>query len=146
MLNWIGRTLVVTASAGLLLSVGAAAPAQAEKKSKVIQTQAVWVEFNPEAKTIAVKVKKPGKKPKDKSLKLKKGKDATFNVKPEGSVLTRTTVKINGLGGKLTDIPVGKSVNVYWIPDPKNEGKRFARSIDVIFSEEELKEKWKETE
>ena len=144
MSNWIGRILVGLATAGFLLSLGAAAPAQAEKKSKVIQTQAVWAEFNPDAKTVTVKVKKPGKKPKNKSLKLKKGQDATFNVKPEGSVLTRTTVKINGLGGALTDIPVGKSVNVYWIPDPKDDEKRFARSIDVIFSEEELKERWKE--
>jgi len=130
----------------LLLGGAIATPASAEKKSKVIQTEAKWVEFDPEAKTVTITVKKTGKKPKDKSLKLKKGQKATFTVKPEGSVLTRTTVKINGLGGALTDIPVGKSVNIYWIPDDENEGKRFARSIDVIFSQEEMEAKWKEVD
>ena len=143
MSSFMGRILLGLAAMGLLLGGAIATPASAEKKSKVIQTEAKWVEFDPEAKTVTVPVKKTGKKPKDKSLKLKKGQKATFTVKPEGSVLTRTTVKINGLGGALTDIPVGKSVNIYWIPDDENEGKRFARSIDVIFSQEEIEAKWK---
>lgn len=141
-----GRILLVLATLGLLLGGPLATTAGAEKKSKVIQTEAKWVEFDPEAKTVTARVKKTGKKPKNKALKLKKGQDATFNVKPEGSVLTRTTVKINGLGGVLTDIPAGKTVNLYWIPDPNNDGKRFARSIDVIFSREELEAKWKEVD
>ena len=143
MSSFMGRVLLGLAALGLLLGGAIATPASAEKKSKVIQTEAKWVEFDPEAKTVTITVKKTGKKPKDKSLKLKKGQKATFTVKPEGSVLTRTTVKINGLGGALTDIPVGKSVNIYWIPDDENEGKRFARSIDVIFSQEEMEAKWK---
>ena len=146
MSSFMGRVLLGLAALGLLLGGAIATPASAEKKSKVIQTEAKWVEFDPEAKTVTVTVKKTGKKPKDKSLKLKKGQKATFTVKPEGSVLTRTTVKINGLGGALTDIPVGKSVNIYWIPDDENEGKRFARSIDVIFSQEEMEAKWKEVD
>lgn len=143
MSSFMGRILLGLAAVGLLLGGAIATPASAEKKSKVIQTEAKWVEFDPEAKTVTITVKKTGKKPKDSSLKLKKGQKATFTVKPEGSVLTRTTVKINGLGGVLTDIPVGKSVNIYWIPDDENEGKRFARSIDVIFSQEEMDAKWK---
>ena len=146
MSSFMGRVLLGLAALGLLLGGAIATPASAEKKSKVIQTEAKWVEFDPEAKTVTITVKKTGKKPKDKSLKLKKGQKATFTVKPEGSVLTRTTVKINGLGGALTDIPVGKSVNIYWIPDDENEGKRFARSIDVIFSQEEMEAKWKEVD
>ena len=146
MSSFMGRILLGLAAVGLLLGGAIATPASAEKKSKVIQTEAKWVEFDPEAKTVTVTVKKTGKKPKNKSLKLKKGQKATFTVKPEGSVLTRTTVKINGLGGALTDIPVGKSVNIYWIPDDENEGKRFARSIDVIFSQEEMEAKWKEVD
>ena len=146
MSSFMGRILLGLAAVGLLLGGAIATPASAEKKSKVIQTEAKWVEFDPEAKTVTITVKKTGKKPKDKSLKLKKGQKATFTVKPEGSVLTRTTVKINGRGGALTDIPVGKSVNIYWIPDDENEGKRFARSIDVIFSQEEMEAKWKEVD
>ena len=146
MSSFMGRVLLGLAALGLLLGGAIATPASAEKKSKVIQTEAKWAEFDPEAKTVTVTVKKTGKKPKNKSLKLKKGQKATFTVKPEGSVLTRTTVKINGLGGALTDIPVGKSVNIYWIPDDENEGKRFARSIDVIFSQEEMEAKWKEVD
>ncbi len=143
MLHRIGRILVAAAALGLCLGLGMATSAGAEKKSRVIKTVAVWVAFDAENKTLTVKVKKPGRKPKDKALYLKKGRDAIFNVKPEGSVLTRTTVKINGLGGTFADVPPGKTVNLYWIPDEKKEGERFARSIDVIFSEEELREKWK---
>jgi hypothetical protein len=143
MLHRIGRILVAAAALGLCLGLGMATSAGAEKKSRVIKTVAVWVAFDAENKTLTVKVKKPGRKPKDKALYLKKGRDAIFNVKPEGSVLTRTTVKINGLGGTFADVPPGKTVNLYWIPDEKKEGERFASSIDVIFSEEELREKWK---
>lgn len=146
MLSFTGRILLVLAALGLLLGGPLATTAGAEKKSKVIQTEAKWVAFDPEAKTVTVRVTKTGKKPKDKGLKLKKGQNATFNVKPEGSVLTRTTVKINGLGGKLTDIETGKTVNVYWIPDPKSEGNRFARSIDVTLSREEWEAKTKAVE
>ena len=143
MSSFMGRVLLGLAALGLLLGGAIATPASAEKKSKVIQTEAKWVEFDPEAKTVTVTVKRTGKKPKDKSLKLKKGQKATFNVKPEGSVLTRTTVKIMGLGGALTDVEPGRTVNVYWIPDEKNEGKRFARSIDVTLSREEWEAKTK---
>ena len=57
--------------------------------------------------------------------------------------MTRTTVKINGLGGELTDIPAGKTVNIYWQPDEKQPGQRWAKMIDVILSEEELEERYK---
>ena len=137
MLSFTGRILLVLATLGLLLGGPLATTAGAEKKSKVIQTEAKWVAFDPAAKTVTARVTKTGKKPKNKDLKLKKGQNATFNVKPEGSVLTRTTVKINGLGGKLTDVEPGKTVNIYWIPDEKNKDQRFARSIDVTLSREE---------
>ena len=58
------------------------------------------------------------------------------------SVLTRTSVAINGVKGEITDIPEGKTVLIYWVPDEKKEGEYFARKIDVIFSEEELDEKY----
>jgi hypothetical protein len=67
---------------------------------------------------------------------------AVFNVQPEGSVLSRTSVAINGKKGALTDIPTGKTVIVYWIPDAKDAKARFARKIDVILSEAELDAKY----
>jgi len=116
-----------------------AAPATAQPKAKSTQSEAEWVNFNPCDKTVTVKVKKAGKGGKPpKELKLKQGKEASFNVKPEGSILVRTSVAINGKKGELKDIPVGKTVNIYWVPDEKDPSKRFARKIDVILSEEEL--------
>ena len=44
----------------------------------------------------------------------------------------------------VSDIPTlpsaGKTVLIYWVPDPNKEGELFARKIDVIFSEAELDE------
>ena len=111
-----------------------AVSAQAEGKS--VQTEAEWIKFDPEAKTVTVKVKKPGRG-KDAKL-LKRNKEAVFAVKPEGSVLTRTTVAINGVKGEITDIPAGKTVNVYWRPDEKDPSILRARKIDVFLSDEEL--------
>ena len=96
--------------------------------------------FDAEAEQITVKVRKTGKG-KDAKKMLKKGKEAVFHVKPEGSVLTRTTVKVNGKAGKLTDIPEGKRVMIYW---QAKDGAPHARSIDVVFSEEELNERFPE--
>ena len=135
------RILVATLVCGLATSV--AAPALA-KKAKSTQTEAVWVAFDQAASTVTVKVKKPGRGKNAKMLT--KNKEATFNVKPTGSVLTRTTVAINGVKGELTDIPAGKSVNVYWVPDDKAEGSMFARKIDVVLSEEELNARSSEVE
>lgn len=124
------------ASAVLLVMGGFAGAAQA--KGKTIQTEAQWVSFDADSNTITVKVRKPGKKVKDKEIAIRKGKEATFDVIPTGSVLTRTTVKVNGRKGELTDIPPGKIVNVYWLVDEAKSTKRFARSIDLILSEAEI--------
>lgn len=128
--------------AGLALGLAFATPAVAQsRKSKSTQTEAVWKAFDAETNTVTVKVKKPGR---GKNAKLlKKNKEATFKVKPEGSVLTRTTVAINGVKGEITDIPAGKSVMVYWAP--KGE-EYFARKIDVVLSEEELNSRFQEVE
>lgn len=139
----IKRFGVVAFAVCVALVVGwtAAGPADAAKP-KSIKTEAKWVSYDPEAQTITVTVRKAGKKPKDKSLVIKKGKPATFNVIAEGSILTRTSVAINGRKGSLTDITPGKSVIVYWQPDAKNEGDRFARKIDMVMSREEWLEKY----
>lgn len=132
----IARALVI--GAGLALATSVATPAFAQSKTKSVQTEAEWVNFNPCANTVTAKVKKPGRGKVPKELKLKSGKEAEWNVIPEGSILNRTSVSLNGKKGELTDIPVGKTVNIYWIPDKKDPTKRFARKIDLILSDEEL--------
>jgi hypothetical protein len=123
------------------VSVGFAASAAAQTKGKSVRTEAEWVEFDPEAKTITAKVKKPGRGADAKKL-LRRNKEATFAVKPEGSVLTRTTVSINGKKGELADIPAGKTVNIYWRPDETDPSIPRARKIDVILSDEELADRY----
>jgi hypothetical protein len=104
--------------------------------AKSTQTEAEFVKFDAAANTITVKVKKPGMGPNAK--KLKANQEAVFNVKPEGSVLTRTSVAVNGVKGELKDIPAGKEVNVYWVMDEAKKDQFFARKVDVVLSDEEL--------
>ena len=138
---WARRTLVGIAAAVVVYGVAAAPDAQAQVKSKTTQSEAKWIKFDPETKQVTVKVTKPGKGAKPpKELKLKRGREATFKVIPTGSILTRTSVAINGKKGELADIPAGKTVNIYWIPDKDDKTVRFARKIDVILSDEELDE------
>ena len=97
------RTLAVVtaiAFACALSLVGTSAFAQSKGKS--IQTEAEWIAYDATAKTVTVKVKKPGRGEDAKSLK--KNKEATFKVKPEGSELTRTTATINGMKTERTDM------------------------------------------
>jgi hypothetical protein len=120
--------------------VASIAPVAEAEKSKSTQNEAEWISFDAAAKTVTVTITKKGKGPNSKLLKTRK--EATFNVIPEGSVLTRTTVAINGMKAELQDIPAGKTVLIYWVPDPNKEGELFARKIDAILSEEELDEKY----
>ncbi len=138
------RWAVIVGTLALSASVASVAPDVAEAAGKSTQTQAVWGSFDPEGQTVTVKVKKPGRG-KD-AKRLKRGKKATFNVKVEGSVLTKTTVAINGKRGELAEIPEGKTVYVYWRPDEKDDTKMFARKVDVIFSEAEWEERFKATD
>jgi hypothetical protein len=142
MTNRIHRAVVATALLAGLACLGMAGAAAAQSKGKSIQTEADWVSYDAAASTVTVKVRKPGKRVKDKEIAIRKGKEATFDVKPEGSVLTRTSVKINGRRGELQDIPAGKRVNLYWVVDETMGTKRFARTIDVTLSEEELNERY----
>jgi len=134
--------LVAAAVAGLL--VFAAAPSAIAKEQKSTRNEAEWVSYDAAAKTVTLKIKKIGLG--DGAATLKVGQQAVFNVQPEGTVLTRTSVAINGKKGALTDIPTGKTVIVYWIPDVKDAKARFARKIDVILSEQELDEKYGKAE
>lgn len=123
---------------GLLVFVAAPSALAAEAKST--RNEAEWVKYDAAAKTVELKIKKLGDGPGASSLKV--GQGAVFAVQPEGSVLSRTSVAINGKKGALTDIPVGKTVIVYWVPDTKDPKARFARKIDVILSEAELDAKY----
>ncbi len=57
-------------------------------------------------------------------------------------MLTRTSVAINGVKSEITDISEGRTVLIYWVPDPNKEGELFARKIDVILSDEELADRY----
>jgi uncharacterized protein HemX len=132
-------TLALVALA-VALCLGLATNAGAQGKSKSIKTEAEFIAYDAEKQAVLVKVKKPGSGKAAK--KLKRNKKAAFQVKPGGSVLTRTTVAIQGRKAELTDIPEGKTVNIYWRPDEKDESARFARKIDVILSDEELDKRY----
>jgi hypothetical protein len=134
------RTLRLSiALASSLAVVGGAGAAFAQAAEKTTQTEARWLGFDPAAKTVKVKVDKSNGPNK---AKLKKNEEVTFRVVPEGSVLKRTSVAINGVKGELTDIAEGKRVNVYWLTDPENPSGFFARKIDVTLSEEELNKRY----
>ena len=108
----LGRVMVACVFA-LLLVVGGAADA---KKSKIKQANGRLMELNQEENTMTVRVK---------------GKPVVFNVKIEGSVMTRTTSTMNAKPVKLADIPIKAPVIVYWVPDEKNPKEKFARKVDA---------------
>jgi len=130
------------AVAGLIGLIPAPDASAAEQKST--RNEAEWIAYDAAAKTVKLKIKKLGLGPN--AAKLKVGQEAVFNVQPEGTVLTRTSVAVNGKKGALTDIKPGKTVLIYWVPDPKDAKAQFARKIDVILSEQELDERYGEAE
>jgi hypothetical protein len=134
------RTAFALAAACLLAAPAALA---AEDKAKSTQSEGKWVKFDAASNTVTLKITKEGKGAKPPAdLKVKKGREATFKVNPTGSVLTKTSVAINGKKGEITDIPEGKTVNVYWVQDQSDPKSRFAKKIDVILSDEELDAKY----
>lgn len=100
----------------LLLAMLLAAPAATAAESKTERSNGKLVSYDAAAQTIVLK---------------EKGKDQTFAVKPEGSVLTRTTVTMNAKPAKFDELKPGMIMIVYWKPDPADPSKRFARKIDV---------------
>lgn len=112
--RWVGAGLAALCACFLVGTVSH--EAQAQRKSKTERFDGRFQGFD--AATNTVKVRKGSQ-------------EEVFKVKPEGSVLTRTTVKINGHGGKVTDLPPSAPIIVYWIPDKANPKQKFARSIDA---------------
>jgi ribosomal protein S12 len=127
-----------------MLAVGVAglAPAaHAQGNQKSVQNEAQFVKFDEATSTVVVKILKKGKGNsallKQFDAQLKNGKETTFNVIPTGSVLSRTSVAVNGMKGEMKDLKPGKTILIYWVEDPKKKGELFARKIDVVLSEEE---------
>jgi hypothetical protein len=133
----------------LVLGVSATA-ANAQSKGKSVNNEAKFVSYDAAASTVTVEITDAGKgnaKLKKKFNKeVKRGKEVTFNVIPTGSVLKRTSVAVNGVKGEMTDLKPGKSLQVYWVEDPKKPGELFARKIDVVLSEEELNKRYEVVE
>jgi hypothetical protein len=140
------RKSLASAFAVALAAALVASAASAQGGQKSVQNEAQFVKFDEAASTVTVKILKKGKGNnalmKQFDDQVKNGKEATFNVIPTGSVLTRTSVAINGVKGEMTDLEAGKTVQIYWIEDPKKKGELFARKIDVVLSEEELNKRY----
>lgn len=113
----------VAALVAIFTTVAVVGEAEAQRKSRSKRFEGRFQGFDEASNTITVK---------------KGGKEEVFKVKPEGSVLTRTTVKINGMGAKVTDLPASAPVIVYWIPDENDPKAKFARSIDAPHIPEDL--------
>ena len=132
----------VIAAAMLAVGVAGLAPAaDAQGNQKSVQNEAQFVKFDEATSTVVVKILKKGKGNsallKQFDAQLKNGKETTFNVVPTGSVLSRTSVAVNGMKGEMKDLKPGKTILIYWVEDPKKKGELFARKIDVVLSEEE---------
>lgn len=130
----------VVLALALLLSAAIAGRASAQDMARSIKTEGEFVSYDAAAKTVTVKVTQRGAGAEAEDLPS--GKPAVFKVEPEGSVLTRTSVAIQGVKASLGDIPAGRTVNMFWRPDESDPSVRFARKIDVILSDEELDERY----
>jgi len=130
-------TLVVV---GLLALMGTL---PAEARQKQTQTEATFLSHDAATHTITVEVRRTGrgKGPKlPPQLLVKRGAQATFNVKEEGSVLTATVVKSKeGTRMSFEKLKPGVKVLVFWVPDEKDGNARFARSISVYVAAEDWK-------
>ena len=104
-----------------------AQPADAQARQKSKQARGTFMSFDADAKTVTVK---------------EKGREIVYNVTPEGTVLTRTTVKINGAASMVTDLREGFPVIIYWRPYEKDKKQRYARMIDAPSVPEDLREEF----
>lgn len=111
----VGRVLAAAVAVLFTLTAGTA---DADKKMRSKLSKEVrLIAFDTEAGTMTVK---------------EKGKTIVYNVKFEGSVMTRTTATINARPMKLSEIPLRARVNIYWIKDENDPKKRFARKVDAL--------------
>ncbi len=117
-----GRVLV--AAAALLFTFGVGT-ADAKKSKSKLSKEVRLLGVDKEAGTMTVK---------------EKGKKIVYKVKFEGSVMTRTMFTIQSKRAEATDIPLKTKVNIYWIKDPDEPKRRFARKVDALKIPKELQE------
>ena len=110
-----GARLSMIAVVGLI-ALAFVAPVRAADEVKSERANGKLVSYDASAQTIVVK---------------EGGKEQPYQVKAEGSVLTRTTVTMNGKVAKFDDVKPGMVVIVYWKPDPADATRRNARKMDV---------------
>jgi hypothetical protein len=120
-------TRIGVAVLGALLMLGTASGALAEKESKSKKAQGKLVELDVPGGTMTV---------------VEKGKKQVYQVIYEGSVMTRTTSTMNAKPVKLTDIPIGAPVIVYWKPDESDKKIRHARKVDAPKVDEDMVEEY----
>jgi hypothetical protein len=101
--------------------------AVAGSNSKIKKSQGRLVSLDTDAKQMTVKVK---------------GKKVVYNVKLEGSVMTRTTATMNAKPTRLEEIPIKAPVIVYWIDDEADPKQKFARKVDAPKVPEDLLEEF----
>ena len=107
---------VLVGTLAAFVAVLAASPAGAQDKAKTERSNGRVVKYDTAAATVTIK---------------DKGKETSFTVKAEGSVLTRTTVTQNSRPAKLDDLKAGQVVVVYWRPNDANAEQKDARKIDI---------------
>jgi hypothetical protein len=98
-----------------VLAAFAVAPASAEE-AKTERSNGRVVSYDKDKATLIIK---------------DKGKETTFHVTAEGSVLTRTTVTQNARPAKLDDLKPNAVVVVYWRQNAGNAEQKDARKIDM---------------
>jgi hypothetical protein len=110
-----GARLCAVALAGFV-ALAVAAPVRAADAVKSERSDGKFVSYDAAAQSIVVK---------------ERGKEQPYQVKAEGSVLTRTTITMNGKVANFDDVKPGMIVIVYWKPDPADATRRNARKVDV---------------
>jgi hypothetical protein len=131
-------SLVCACATAFVLAGAGVSPAEAQPKTKSTKTEAKFVSYDDASKTMTVRVLKPGDRPKNAKLAMRPGKEAKFRIQPEGSVLVRTSVTADGMKSSIGEIPADKTLNIYWVPDEQDPNGRFARKIDMVYTDEEL--------
>jgi hypothetical protein len=99
-----------------LISIALAVPVRAADEIKSERSNGKFVSYDAAAQSISIK---------------EGGKEQTYQVKAEGTVLTRTTLTMNGKVAKFDDLKPGMIVIVYWKPDATDATRRNARKVDA---------------
>jgi hypothetical protein len=98
------------------VAVAVAAPVRAAGEIKSERSNGKFISYDAAAQSIAIR---------------EGGKEQTYQVKAEGTVLTRTTLTMNGKVAKFEELKPGMIVIVYWKPDPADATRRNARKVDA---------------